>query len=89
MEAKDILPVVLSTLLTGVSSFLGASFTFVRKVDKLEIMLANLTQQSETQYKDLKGSIQDMRVEIVRLDKELQSVKERLRVLEEKTKTVR
>jgi predicted nucleic acid-binding Zn-ribbon protein len=89
MEIKDIVPVILTVLLTGVSSFLGASFTFVRKVDKLEIMLANLTQQSETQYKDLKGSIQDMRVEIVRLDKELQSVKERLRVLEEKTKTVR
>lgn len=89
MEIKDIVPVLLTVLLTGVTSFLGASFTFVRKVDKLEIMLANLTQQSETQYKDLKGSIQDMRVEIVRLDKELQSVKERLRVLEEKTKTVR
>ena len=89
MEIKVIVPVILTVLLTGVSSFLGASFTFVRKVDKLEIMLANLTQQSETQYKDLKGSIQDMRVEIVRLDKELQSVKERLRVLEEKTKTVR
>lgn len=89
MEIKDIVPVILTVLLTGVSSFLGASFTFVRKVDKLEIMLANLTTQSETQYKDLKGSIQDMRVEIVRLDKELQSVKERLRVLEEKTKTTR
>ena len=89
MEAKDILPVVLSTLLTGVSSFLGASFTFVRKVDKLEIMLANLTTQSEIQYKDLKSSIHDMRVEIVRLDKELQNVKERLRVLEEKAKTSR
>lgn len=89
MEIKDIVPVILTVLLTGVSSFLGASFTFVRKVDKLEIMLANLTAQSETQYKDLKGSIQDMRVEIVRLDKELQSVKERLRVLEEKTKTAR
>lgn len=89
MEIKDIVPVILTVLLTGVSSFLGASFTFMRKVDKLEIMLANLTQQSENQYKDLKGSIQDMRVEIVRLDKELQSVKERLRVLEEKTKTVR
>ena len=89
MEIKVIVPVILTVLLTGVSSFLGASFTFVRKVDKLDIMLANLTQQSETQYKDLKGSIQDMRVERVRLDKELQSVKERLRVLEEKTKTVR
>ncbi len=89
MEVKDILPVVLSTLLTGVSSFLGASFTFVRKANKLEIMLAHLTTQSETQYKDLKGSIHDMRVEIVRLDKELQNVKERLRVLEEKTKTSR
>lgn len=89
MEIKDIGTVVLTVFLGSVSSFLGASFTFVRKVDKLEIMLANLTQQSETQYKDLKGSIQDMRVEIVRLDKELQSVKERLRVLEEKTKTVR
>ena len=52
-------------------------------------MLANLTTQSEIQYKDLKSSIHDMRVEIVRLDKELQNVKERLRVLEEKTKTSR
>lgn len=89
MEIKDIGIVLLTVFLGAISSFLGASFTFVRKVDKLEIMLANLTTQSETQYKDLKGSIQDMRVEIVRLDKELQSVKERLRVLEEKTKTTR
>lgn len=49
-------------------------------------MLQNLMNQTGLQHNDLKTNIQDLRTEIVRLDREMQNVKERLRVMEEKTK---
>jgi regulator of replication initiation timing len=59
---------------------------FVRRVDRIELMLQNLINQTGLQHADLKTNIQDLRTEIVRLDREMQNVKERLRVMEEKTK---
>ena len=60
--------------------------TMIRRVDRIEMLILNLSQNTDRQFSDLKASIDNMRLEINSLDKELQNVKERLRVLEEKTK---
>jgi len=82
MELKDYLP----TLLGIVFSAMVTAFTTVRRVDRLELMIQNLSQNTDRQFSDLKASVDYIRLEINSLDKELQNVKERLRVLEEKTK---
>jgi peptidoglycan hydrolase CwlO-like protein len=82
MELKDYLP----TLLGIIFSAMVTAFTTVRRVDRLELMIQNLSQNTDRQFSDLKDSVGHIRLEINSLDKELQNVKERLRVLEEKTK---
>jgi predicted nucleic acid-binding Zn-ribbon protein len=82
MELKDYLP----TLLGIIFSAMVTAFTTVRRVDRLELMIQNLSQNTDRQFSDLKASVDYIRLEINSLDKELQNVKERLRVLEEKTK---
>jgi hypothetical protein len=83
---KEILTAIGTIVVSTGISLAVATFAFVRRVDRIEIMLQNLTVQTQTQYNDLKTSLLDMRTEIVHLDRELQSVKERLRVVEEKVK---
>jgi predicted nucleic acid-binding Zn-ribbon protein len=84
--SKEVLTSLITIIVSTLISLAASSFAFVRRVDKIEIMLQNLTNTTQTQYNDLKTSLLDMRNEIVHLDRELQSVKERLRVVEEKTK---
>jgi hypothetical protein len=84
--SKEVLTSLITIIVSTLISLAASSFAFVRRVDKIEIMLQNLTNTTQTQYNDLKTSLLDMRTEIVHLDRELQSVKERLRVVEEKTK---
>jgi predicted nucleic acid-binding Zn-ribbon protein len=86
MFSKEVLTSLITIIVSTLISLAASSFAFVRRVDKIEIMLQNLTNTTQTQYNDLKTSLLDMRNEIVHLDRELQSVKERLRVVEEKTK---
>lgn len=82
MELKDFVSPIIGIVISAVIS----AFTTVRRVDRLEIMIQNLSQNTDRQFSDLKTSVDHIRLEINSLDKELQNVKERLRVLEEKTK---
>lgn len=86
MYLKEIIIVLIGVVLSTVVSLISSSFMFVRRVDRIEIMLQNLINQTTSQHNDLRTNIQDLRTEIVRLDREMQNVKERLRVMEEKTK---
>ena len=86
MYLKEIVVVLIGVVLSTVVSLVSSSFMFVRRVDRIEIMLQNLINQTTSQHNDLRTTIQDLRTEIVRLDREMQNVKERLRVMEEKTK---
>ncbi len=86
MYLKEIVVVLIGVVLSTIVSLISSSFMFVRRVDRIEIMLQNLTNQVSLQHTDLKSNILDLRNEIVRLDREMQNVKERLRVMEEKTK---
>lgn len=82
MELKDVAGTVLGILISAAISVV----TMIRRVDRIEMLILNLSQNTDRQFSDLKASIDNMRLEINSLDKELQNVKERLRVLEEKTK---
>ncbi len=86
MYLKEIVVVLIGVVLSTIVSLISSSFMFVRRVDKIELMLQNLINQTGLQHSDLKTHIQELRTEIVRLDREMQNVKERLRVMEEKTK---
>jgi len=86
MYLKEIIVVLIGVVLSTVVSLISSSFMFVRRVDRIEIMLQNLINQTTSQHNDLRTNIQDLRTEIVRLDREMQNIKERLRVMEEKTK---
>ncbi len=82
MELKDIAGTVIGIILSAAISVV----TMIRRVDRIEMLILNLSQNTDRQFSDLKTSVDSMRLEINSLDKELQNVKERLRVLEEKTK---
>ena len=82
MELKDVAGTVLGIIISAAISVV----TMIRRVDRIEMLILNLSQNTDRQFSDLKASIDNMRLEINSLDKELQNVKERLRVLEEKTK---
>jgi peptidoglycan hydrolase CwlO-like protein len=82
MELKDIAGTVVGIILSAAISVV----TMIRRVDRIEMLILNLSQNTDRQFSDLKASVDNMRLEINSLDKELQNVKERLRVLEEKTK---
>jgi peptidoglycan hydrolase CwlO-like protein len=82
MELKDYFPTIIGIIISAIIS----AFTTVRRVDRLEIMIQNLSQNTDRQFSDLKANVDHIRIEINSLDKELQNVKERLRVMEEKTK---
>jgi hypothetical protein len=82
MELKDVAGTVLGIVISAAISVV----TMIRRVDRIEMLILNLSQNTDRQFSDLKASIDNMRLEINSLDKELQNVKERLRVLEEKTK---
>lgn len=82
MELKDIAGTVIGIIVSAAISVV----TMIRRVDRIEMLILNLSQNTDRQFSDLKASVDNMRLEINSLDKELQNVKERLRVLEEKTK---
>ena len=82
MELKDIAGTVIGIVVSAAISVV----TMIRRVDRIEMLILNLSQNTDRQFSDLKASVDNMRLEINSLDKELQNVKERLRVLEEKTK---
>lgn len=82
MELKDIAGTVIGIIISAAISVV----TMIRRVDRIEMLILNLSQNTDRQFSDLKASVDNMRLEINSLDKELQNVKERLRVLEEKTK---
>jgi predicted nucleic acid-binding Zn-ribbon protein len=82
VELKDIAGTVIGIILSAAISVV----TMIRRVDRIEMLILNLSQNTDRQFSDLKTSVDSMRLEINSLDKELQNVKERLRVLEEKTK---
>lgn len=82
MELKDIAGTVVGIIISAAISVV----TMIRRVDRIEMLILNLSQNTDRQFSDLKASVDNMRLEINSLDKELQNVKERLRVLEEKTK---
>lgn len=86
MYLKEIIVVLIGVVISTVVSLISSSFMFVRRVDRIEIMLQNLINQTTSQHNDIRTNIQDLRTEIVRLDREMQNIKERLRVMEEKTK---
>jgi peptidoglycan hydrolase CwlO-like protein len=82
VELKDIAGTVIGIIISAAISVV----TMIRRVDRIEMLILNLSQNTDRQFSDLKASVDNMRLEINSLDKELQNVKERLRVLEEKTK---
>lgn len=82
MEIKDVAGTVIGIIISAAISVV----TMIRRVDRIEMLILNLSQNTDRQFSDLKASVDNMRLEINSLDKELQNVKERLRVLEEKTK---
>jgi peptidoglycan hydrolase CwlO-like protein len=82
VELKDIAGTVVGIIISAAISVV----TMIRRVDRIEMLILNLSQNTDRQFSDLKASVDNMRLEINSLDKELQNVKERLRVLEEKTK---
>lgn len=82
MELKDVAGTVIGIIISAAISVV----TMIRRVDRIEMLILNLSQNTDRQFSDLKASVDNMRLEINSLDKELQNVKERLRVLEEKTK---
>ena len=82
MELKDVAGTVLGIVISAAISVV----TMIRRIDRIEMLILNLSQNTDRQFSDLKTSVDNMRLEINSLDKELQNVKERLRVLEEKTK---